>query len=168
MLLGKIDTLNNDFRGCFSSDQYLASMLGKSIQTIQKRLLALENRNLIERSTVDGKRSIVVTLLKSEHCTTHIRALPLLKSEHYNKEITKEIKKRESALASSFLNQKYSKRFDAWEKKYQHQIGDYDKFIDDYNDTIQIKEIPFKVDDLFDFLCRYAKGWIKNDARFAS
>lgn len=51
-------------------------------------------------------------------------------------------------------------------KKFKSLINPYDKFILCYNDTVLINEIPFEPDELFNFLCNYAKGYIKNEGRF--
>lgn len=180
MLLAVIEYLENDDIGCFASDLYFSKKLGKSINTIQDRLRELEKLNMIERLNVDGKRYIKSTLgklslwetnfhspiLNNRHTDTEISVLHMPNNRCRNKEINKEIKNRESTFAFSFLKLNYNKRFVAWENKYKVQIKQYEKFILDYNDTVVIESIPFKVDELFNFLCKYAKGYIKYDSKY--
>lgn len=171
ILLAVIAYYEQNEDGFFAGDKHLRNLLGKSIPTIQKRLIELENLGLIKRAKIYSeakrpKRGITTTLLNNEYHDTQKRVFPLLENEYHNKDTNKELNNRESALAFEFLKINYPKRFKKWENKYKPEIPNYAKFIEDYNDTVEMKSIKYEPDSLFYFLIKYATGFIKNKNKY--
>ncbi|MEA1785594.1 hypothetical protein U1E44_05790 [Arenibacter sp. GZD96] len=156
---------------CFAGDEHFSFVLDRSIATIQKRLIELEDLGLIRRTkiyieTKVIKRQITTTLLNYEYKDTRNRVSQLLEIEYHNKETNKELNNRESTLAYDFLKLKCPKRLDPWERKYKPKIENFEKFIADYNDLVVIEKIECHPDDLFKFLTSWAFGWIKNQPKY--
>jgi DNA-binding MarR family transcriptional regulator len=161
---------------------------------INKNLKKLEDKGFIQRSNVyadSGKHRMIkvnvekikepivendkttyqnrqVPIVENDKTTYQNRQVPIVEDDNtYTKENTKEnTKERESMLAYDFLKEFYSYRLLSWEGKYKHQLKDFDKFIDDFNDEVEIDEMDKEPDELFNFMVRYAKGFIKKEPHF--
>lgn len=186
LLLFKINNLDNDKDGCYARDEWFADLFKVHPKSINRCIGNLEKNGLIIKQHPDGKRKIKVVLPTGRNINTNqptgyqpsnrtVTAnqltgyQPSNRTVDYNtKDITKEKTKenRESALAFDFLKLNYPKRMNPWEKINRPQIKDYEKFVLDYSDLVEVKQLPYDVDGLFNFLCRYAKGWIDKQPKY--
>ena len=114
-----------------------------------------------------------VPIVENDKTTYQNRQVPIVENDNtYTKENTKENtkEKRDSMLAYDFLKEFYLHRLIPWEEKYKHQLKDFDKFIEFFNAQFVIKnelgEIDKEPDELFNFMVRYAKGFIKQEPHF--
>lgn len=64
-----------------------------------------------------------------------------------------------------FLNANEPKRYASFMDKYKPQIKDFKKFELDFNDTVEVEQLPYDVDILFSRCFIYARNWIEKDKR---
>lgn len=63
--------------------------------------------------------------------------------------------------ASDFLKKEYEIRFNIWELKNKNQLDDYQKFLHDYNDTVDIEGLNYTGKILFSRLDKFFRNWIQ-------
>jgi len=161
-------------RGQFiTSGESLIKETGLSIQKVRTSLKRLKKTG--EILTESTNENTLITVVKYEVYQQNDKEPNKQitnKQQSNNKRVTttketKETKeKRDSMLAYDFLKEFYSFRLLQWEGKYKHQLKDFDKFIDDFNDEVEIDEMDKEPDELFNFMVRYAKGFIKQEPHF--
>jgi hypothetical protein len=161
-------------RGQFiTSGESLIKETGLSMQKVRTSLKRLKKTG--EILTESTNENTLITVVKYEVYQQNDKEpnkQTTNKQQSNNKRVTttketKETKeKRDSTLAYDFLKEFYSFRLLQWEGKYKHQLKDFDKFIDDFNDEVEIDEMDKEPDELFNFMVRYAKGFIKQEPHF--
>jgi len=163
-------------RGQFiTSGESLIKETGLSFQEVRTSLKRLKKTG--EILTEPTNKNTLITVVKYEVYQQNDKEpnkQTTNKQQSNNKRVTttketketKEYKeKRDSMEAYDFLKEFYLHRLIPWEEKYKHQLKDFEKFRDDFNDEVAIKsnldEIDKEPDELFNFMVRYAKGFIK-------
>lgn len=171
LLLFKIHNLDNSDKGCFAWDDWFADLFNVHRKSINRCISRLEENGYITKTHPNGSRKIKVNLPNGNPTVTsnphngYPDSNPTV--DYRTKEYTEEIEKRERVTpAFDFLKMNYKNRLIAWERKYKFQIPNYNNFIEDYNDTVELESIEFDPDSLFNFLCRYANGFIKNAHKY--
>lgn len=186
VFLAEIDSLDNG-DGCFASNDHFAELFDLSknrcseiIQMLEKEgFIAINNSKVIKGEI---KRVIVVN---------H----PFSKAEKASREIDRTVEKSTGAVEMStgavemstgnnkvllihrviqererraidFLKENYPSRFtESFLMKFGKQIEDLEKFIADFNDTVEIEKLDYDA-RLFNRLSKYARNWVANKARF--
>ena len=165
-------------RGQFiTSYASLIKETGLSLQEVRTSLKRLKKTGeILTKSTNENTLITVVKYEVYQQNDKETNKQTTNKQQSNNKRVTttketKETKEeRDSMLPYDFLKEFYSYRLLRWEEKYKHQLKDFEKFRDDFNDEVVIKsnigEIDKEPDELFNFMVRYAKGFIKQEPHF--
>jgi hypothetical protein len=164
-------------RGQFiTSYASLIKETGLSLQEVRTSLKRLKKTGeILTKSTNENTLITVVKYEVYQQNDKETNKQTTNKQQSNNKRVTttketKETEERDSMLPYDFLKEFYSYRLLRWEEKYKHQLKDFDKFREFFNAEVVIKnelgEIDKEPDELFNFMVRYAKGFIKQEPHF--
>jgi hypothetical protein len=189
----EIDSLDNE-NGCFASNAHFSKMFGLSKNRCTEIIKSLESKGLIALKLVKKGNRITsriikcIPIRKTEHPYSENRDTPIRKTEHpYSENRDTPIRKTEhpysenrdgnntsinntkrETRAADFLKNNFPSRYEQeFSMRYSSKIRDLDKFIEDYNDTVDIEELIFSPSVLFGRLSKYSKNWIQNQDKYS-
>ena len=73
---------------------------------------------------------------------------------------------KDSGRAFSFLKVNYPERLTTFEMQNKKLIKDYEKFILDFDDTVDMESLEYTSKILFGRLNKYARNWVQNQNKF--
>lgn len=175
LFLVEIDSLDNE-KGCFASNAHFAEMFEVSKGRCTQIIKSLEAKGfvkiqLIREEKVISKRLIkVVNKLNTlfNKLNTPIKNIKqgCLENDEGNNTLTNNTKGEIGAF--EFLKTNYSIRFEQdFLMKFSNQIKNKKKFIEDFNDTVEIEELKYEPRILFSRLSKYARNWAQNEKKYS-
>lgn len=167
---------------CYASNEYFAKKFNLEPETISRRISKLKDKGYIK---LEFKKE--GNYIKSRKIRLTKTSLPLNKNvngsldenvigsldENVKENITsinntRENNTSENLLAFQFLKTEYPTRFEQeFQMKFYKSIKNKQKFVDDFNSTVEIEELKYEPRILFARLSKYARNWAQNEKKFS-
>lgn len=174
LFLVEIDSLDQGQEGCYASNAHFSEMFDISKGRCSQIIKSLEEKKLIKvdlerRGKMVSKRVIKVvsklnTLFNKLNTLPEFSKHPYLENAQGNNTSINNTKERESR-ALDFLQKNYPSRFEAAMMQYKSSITNFNKFREDFNDTVDQEELAYTDRVLFARLGKYARNWIENQTK---
>ena len=173
LFLVEIDSLDNE-EGCFASNKHFSEHFDISKGRCTQVIKSLEEKGLIKNTVHrDGKlitkrvlrvvNKLNTVVNKLNRGSEYIKQGYLENDEDSNTYINNTI---EGKRAYEFLNKNYPSRVATFEMQNKKQINDFDKFLLDFNDTVDMEGLEYTDKILFGRLNKYARNWMQNQHKF--
>ncbi|MAM27448.1 MAG: hypothetical protein CMC13_00340 [Flavobacteriaceae bacterium] len=170
VFLSEIDSLDQG-AGCFAKNRHFAELFKLSKNRCSEIISSLSEKGFLRTFYEEDnlRRMVLITPFGISNPPSESRLTPsesrLTPSEsrqpnNRNIDIHIEIQEREGALF--FLMSNYPSKWESFEMKHKKQIPEWNKFLKDFDTTVDIEELPFKDRVLFARLEKYAGNWIYN------
>ena len=183
LFLVEIDSLDQGADGCFASNAHFAEMFQLSKNRCSEVINSLKDKKIIKITYRKQGKQIKTRVLKmvkkvaaypirdteypySENLNTPIRKTeaPYSENTEGNNTSINNTKERETR-ALDFLLKNYPSRTESVMMQIKSQIKNFEKFSQDFNDTVDQEELNFSDRVLFARLGKYARNWIENQAK---
>ena len=191
--LAEIDSLNKNGRGCWAGNAHFAKFAQLSKNRCGEIIKGLEEKGFItiERDVLDGnpvrllrlKDPFDISNPPSKYRQTPSKyrippsksrippsksRTPLYKDEIYNEKYIEKYKERD-ARALEFLKSNFPSRFEQeFLMRYSKGIKDLKKFVENFNDAVNVEQLDYVGSVLFARLGIYARNWIANQDKFSA
>lgn len=178
LLYGEITALCNTNGFCWAENEYFATLYQCSNETVSRWISALKNKGFI-RVEIDRKkgnsRRIYLLTKMSRPIDENINTLLTKKSRPIDENVNSYIRnnntinttRENSARAYDYLISECKGRLEQeFEIKYKSQIKDFDKFKQDFDDTVDTENLNYFPKILLARLCKYARNWIQNQGKY--
>ena len=165
-------------RGQFiSSVDKLALATGLSYQEVRTALAKLEKTNDIARKPTNKYTLITVVKYgyyqdfnnmnnKQETNKKQTRNKPTTTTKEGKEGKEKKERKEESTRAFIFLKINDEITLNKWELQNKKSIIDFEKFVMDFNDTVDVEGLEYTSKILFGRLNKYSRNWVRNQNKF--
>ena len=170
LFLVEIDSLDNE-RGCFASNAHFSELFGVSKGRCTQIIKSLESKKLISitihrEGKVISRRVIRILNRVVNKLNTPIKKTkyPYLENDEGINTLVNNTKERESR-AHLFLKSNYSSRWESFVMQNKKQILEWEKFLQDFDDTVDVEGLSFSDKILFGRINKYARNWIANSNR---
>lgn len=167
LIFGLISSLTNKEGFCWATNAYFAELYGKSIVTVSRWISQLADAGYIKVfiDKANGNKRMI-TIDKNVNTLLSKTTIPIIKNDNSyirNNNISNNIS--EYTRASDFLKHNYPIAFETWELKHKNQVKNYEKLLQDFNDTVDIEGLQFIDKILFARLNKYFRNWVQIENR---
>lgn len=163
LLYGEITALCGKEGFCWATNSYFSELYNVSSETISRWISQLSAANYIHvyvEKQEANKR--VITIDKNVNTLLTKKSIPIDKKVNsYIRNNNTINNTSEYTRASDFLKNDYAIAFETWALKNRNQINNYDKFLQDFNDTVDIEGLHFTDKILFARLNKFYRNWIE-------
>ena len=165
----EIDSLDNE-NGCFASNAHFSEFFGVSKGRCTQIIKGLEAKKLVS-ITIEREGKIITRrvirilnrVVNKLNTPSEKTKYPYLGNDEGINTNTNNTN-RES-IAHEFLKVNYPSRWESFEIQNKKQISEWDKFLLDFSDTVDIEGLNFTDKILFGRIQKYARNWIVNNNR---
>jgi hypothetical protein len=179
IFLAEIDSLDNG-EGCVAKNEHFSALFGLSKNRCSEIIKMLSEEGYISISYVQkGENEVrflnVLDPFGKSNPPSENRQTPSENRQHLSKyrqhniyelETNRDIQKRERR-AYEFLKNEAEIRLEDFEMKFKRQITDFEKFVQDFDDTVDLEQLNYFPNILLPRLSKYARNWIANQSKYA-
>ena len=173
VFLVEIDSLDND-EGCYASNKHFSEFFDVSKGRCTQIIKSLERKGLLKIKIHRDGKLITKRVLRVVNKLNRVVNKLNLGSEYIKQGYLENAQESNTLLnntiegerAFSFLKFNYEITLNTWELQNKKSIIDYDKFIMDFNDTVDVEGLEYTSKILFGRLNKYARNWVQNQNKF--
>jgi hypothetical protein len=181
LFLVEIDSLDNE-DGCYASNSHFSEMFYISKGRCTQIVKSLERKGFVKITLIRDKKIITKRLIRVVNkLNTLVNKLNspsenikqgYLENDEGNNTVINNTKGEINPSAFYFLKNNYPTRFETeFQMRFYKSIKNKQKFVDDYNDMVQIemesKNLKWTANSLFSRLKQYARNWADNEKRYS-
>ena len=160
---------------CYASNEYFAKLFKIEERTVSRRIAKLNKKGYVK---LDYKKSGAFVISREIRLTKMSTKLDksvlgtVDKSVLENSTSINTTKDNKENLAFSFLKTNCPSRLETeFVMRYHKSISDKKKFVQDFNDTVQIEidnnKLNWTANSLFARLSKYARNYAKNESKYS-
>ena len=169
LFLVEIDSLDNE-RGCFASNAHFSEFFGISKGRCTQIIKSLEAKKMVSvtverEGKVITKRVIRIlnTLVNKLNTPSEKIKYPYLENDEGSNTNINNTKREKRA--HEFLKEEFPSRWQSFEMQNKKQLAEWEKFLQDFDDTVDVEGLEFTDRILFGRINKYARNWIVNNSR---
>jgi len=179
LFLVEIDSLDNE-DGCYASNSHFSEMFYISKGRCTQIVKSLERKGFVKITLIRDKKIITKRLIRVVNkLNTLVNKLNspsenikqgYLENDEGNNTLLNNTKG--DIVAFDFLKINYPSRLETeFVMRYHKSISDKKKFVQDFNDTVEIEiennKLKWSANSLFSRLSKYARNYAKNESKYS-